>query len=98
MVDLHRTGQESASDLAGLFGVARSTVHRALERARHHRHGCHRQRSHQPGQVALSEPGQIPLPITRCDCRVGDRPTSKEAGQTLMRVNFSAHLAELSDG
>jgi len=33
MVALHRTGQESPSDLAELFGVARSTVHRALERA-----------------------------------------------------------------
>jgi DNA invertase Pin-like site-specific DNA recombinase len=33
LVDLHRTGQKSPSDLAELFGVGRSTVYRALERA-----------------------------------------------------------------
>ncbi len=31
LVDLHRTGQKSPSDLAELFGVGRSTVYRALE-------------------------------------------------------------------
>ena len=33
MVDLHRTGQKNPSDLADLFGVGRSTVYRALQRA-----------------------------------------------------------------
>lgn len=33
LVELHRTGQKSPSDLAELFGVGRSTVYRALERA-----------------------------------------------------------------
>ena len=33
MVDLHRTGQKNPSDLAELFGVGRSTVYRALQRA-----------------------------------------------------------------
>ena len=33
MVDLHRTGQKNPSDLADLFGVGRSTVCRALQRA-----------------------------------------------------------------
>jgi DNA-binding MarR family transcriptional regulator len=33
LVDLHRTGQKSPSDLAELFGVGRSTVYRALEPA-----------------------------------------------------------------
>ncbi|MGI8537662.1 MAG: helix-turn-helix domain-containing protein [Mycobacteriales bacterium] len=33
LVDLHKTGQNSPSDLAELFGVGRSTVYRALERA-----------------------------------------------------------------
>ncbi len=33
LVDLHGTGQKSPSDLAELFGVGRSTVYRALERA-----------------------------------------------------------------
>jgi len=33
LVDLHKTGQKSPSDLAELFGVGRSTVYRAPERA-----------------------------------------------------------------
>ena len=33
LVDLHATGQKSPSDLAELFGVGRSTVYRALQRA-----------------------------------------------------------------
>ena len=33
LVDLHKTGQKSPSDLADLFGVGRSTVYRAIERA-----------------------------------------------------------------
>ena len=33
LVDLHRTGQKNPSDLAELFGVGRSTVYRALQRA-----------------------------------------------------------------
>jgi len=33
LVDLHNTGQKSPSDLAALFGVGRSTVYRAIERA-----------------------------------------------------------------
>ncbi len=33
LVELHRTGQKSPSDLADQFGVGRSTVYRALERA-----------------------------------------------------------------
>jgi DNA invertase Pin-like site-specific DNA recombinase len=33
MVDLHQTAQKSPSDLAELFGVGRSTVYRALQRA-----------------------------------------------------------------
>ncbi len=33
LVDLHRTGQKNPSELAELFGVGRSTVYRALERA-----------------------------------------------------------------
>lgn len=33
LVDLHKSGQKSPSDLAELFGVGRSTVYRALERA-----------------------------------------------------------------
>ncbi len=33
MVNLHRTGQKNPSDLAELFGVGRSTVYRALQRA-----------------------------------------------------------------
>jgi len=33
LVDLHKTGQKSPSDLAELFGVGRSTVYRAIERA-----------------------------------------------------------------
>jgi DNA invertase Pin-like site-specific DNA recombinase len=33
LVDLHKTGQKSPSDLAELFGVGRSTVYRALDRA-----------------------------------------------------------------
>ena len=33
LVDLHKTGQKTPSDLAELFGVGRSTVYRALERA-----------------------------------------------------------------
>ncbi len=33
LVDLHRTGQKSPSDLAALFGVGRSSVYRALQRA-----------------------------------------------------------------
>jgi len=33
LVDLHRTGRKSPSDLADLFGVGRSTVYRAIERA-----------------------------------------------------------------
>ncbi len=32
-MDLHRSGQKNPSDLAGLFGVGRSTVCRALQRA-----------------------------------------------------------------
>ena len=32
-MELHRTGQKSPSDLAELFGVGRSTVYRALQRA-----------------------------------------------------------------
>jgi len=32
LVDLHKTGQKSPSDLAELFGVGRSTVYRAIER------------------------------------------------------------------
>ena len=32
-VELHRSGQKSPSDLAELFGVGRSTVYRALDRA-----------------------------------------------------------------
>jgi DNA invertase Pin-like site-specific DNA recombinase len=35
LVALHRTGQYTSAELAELFGVARSTVYRALERARH---------------------------------------------------------------
>ena len=33
LVEQHRSGQKSPSDLAELFGVGRSTVYRALERA-----------------------------------------------------------------
>ena len=33
LVELHRTGQKSPSDLVDLFNVGRSTVYRALERA-----------------------------------------------------------------
>jgi DNA invertase Pin-like site-specific DNA recombinase len=33
LVELHRGGQHTSSDLAELFGVARSTVYRALQRA-----------------------------------------------------------------
>jgi len=33
LVDLHKTGQKSPSNLAELFAVGRSTVYRALERA-----------------------------------------------------------------
>ena len=33
LVELHRSGQKSPSDLAELFGVGRSTVYRALDRA-----------------------------------------------------------------
>ena len=33
LVGLHRAGQHSSAELAELFGVARSTVYRALERA-----------------------------------------------------------------
>ncbi len=33
LVDLHKTGQKSPSDLAALFGVGRSTVYRAIGRA-----------------------------------------------------------------
>jgi len=43
LVDLHRTGQKSPSDLAELFGVGRQA---------------------RPGQVALSERGQLPLQVT----------------------------------
>jgi len=34
LVELHRTGGHTGGELAELFGVARSTVYRALERAR----------------------------------------------------------------
>ena len=34
LVALHRTGEHTSAELAELFGVARSTVYRALERAR----------------------------------------------------------------
>jgi len=64
LVDLHRTGQKSPSDLAELFGVGRSTVYRALERAVD-RDRC--RRKDRPGQVALSEQRQIPL-ITVLHC------------------------------
>ncbi len=33
LVDLHRSGQKNPSQLAELFGVGRSTVYRALQRA-----------------------------------------------------------------
>jgi DNA invertase Pin-like site-specific DNA recombinase len=33
LVELHRGGQHASADLAELFGVARSTVYRALQRA-----------------------------------------------------------------
>lgn len=33
LVELHRTGQKNPSDLADVFGVGRSTVYRALQRA-----------------------------------------------------------------
>ena len=33
LVELHRGGQHTSADLAELFGVARSTVYRALQRA-----------------------------------------------------------------
>ncbi len=34
LVDLYRRGEHSTAELADLFGVARSTVYRALERDR----------------------------------------------------------------
>jgi DNA-binding MarR family transcriptional regulator len=33
LVELHRAGEHTSGELAELFGVARSTVYRALERA-----------------------------------------------------------------
>lgn len=56
LVDLHRTGQKNSSDLAELFGVGRSTVYRALERAAGRWVLCWRLRSGRPGHIALSEP------------------------------------------
>jgi DNA invertase Pin-like site-specific DNA recombinase len=32
LVQLHRTGEHTASEIAELFGVARSTVYRAIQR------------------------------------------------------------------
>ena len=36
LVALHRAGEHTSAELAELFNVARSTVYRALQRARHH--------------------------------------------------------------
>jgi len=37
LVQLHRTGEHTTSEIAELFGVVRSTVYRAIERAETHR-------------------------------------------------------------
>ena len=39
LVALHRAGEHSTAELADLFGVARSTVYRALERDTRRREG-----------------------------------------------------------
>jgi DNA invertase Pin-like site-specific DNA recombinase len=65
LVDLHKTGQKSPSDLAELFGVGRSTgLPRARARRRRHVR-CWRRRS-SPGHIALSEPRHILLKVTTC--------------------------------
>jgi DNA invertase Pin-like site-specific DNA recombinase len=43
LVDLYRQGEHSTAELADLFGVARSTVYRALQRD--HVHGVARRRT-----------------------------------------------------
>jgi DNA-binding MarR family transcriptional regulator len=37
LIAFHRTGEHSTAELGDLFGVARSTVYRAIERDKRHR-------------------------------------------------------------
>jgi DNA invertase Pin-like site-specific DNA recombinase len=52
LVDLYRSGNHSTAELADLFGVARSTVYRALERDR--ARGTHPARQR---QITVAGPG-----------------------------------------
>jgi DNA-directed RNA polymerase specialized sigma24 family protein len=38
LVELHRAGEHTSAELAELFGVARSTVYRAIQRDQHHKY------------------------------------------------------------
>ena len=59
LVDLHAASEHTSSELAQLFGVARSTVYRALERQRAH----------------AAEPAPVPAPahaaVRRCAAAAG---------------------------
>jgi DNA invertase Pin-like site-specific DNA recombinase len=59
LVQLHRTGEHSPTDLAHLFGVGRSTVYRALERAEHTPGRKDQPASHRVDQVSTTDPARI---------------------------------------
>ena len=45
LVELHRAGEHTSAELAELFGVARSTVYRAIQRDQRHKHPARPSRS-----------------------------------------------------
>lgn len=56
LVALHKAGEHTSAELADLFGVARSTVYRAIERAPH---GAYRSRNRTgPFGVVITWPGK----------------------------------------
>ena len=48
LLALHRAGDYSGSELADLFGVARSTVYRAIQRDQHRRQALTERQSESP--------------------------------------------------